>query len=73
MSLFHRLDFEQLLALQDVLDLNVVTNRISWTQYEREWLSLLKASGYTIDDYEEMIDCRWEDCKKLRSHNVILS
>lgn len=61
------MDFEQLLDLQDTLDIRLFTGNLSWSQYEREWLSLLKAAGYTLNDYELGIDRRWDYIEKLRN------
>ena len=62
------MDFEQLLSLQEVLDLQLFTEHLTWQQYEREWLSLLKVAGYTLNEYELGIDRRWDylDCLRKR-------
>jgi len=59
--------FEQLLLLQDVLDTQLINDEMSWRDYEREWLSLLNASGYTVKEYELAIDRRWDYIERLRS------
>lgn len=60
------MDFEQLLSLQDVLDTQLLDGVVSWAQYEREWLLLLSAAGYTLRDYELSIDRRWDYLDRLR-------
>lgn len=62
-----RMDFEQLLDLQNTLDVRLFTGNLSWSQYEREWLSLLRASGYTLNDYEVGVDRRWDYIERLRN------
>lgn len=63
-----RMDFEQLLSLQETLDLRLFVEELTWSQYEREWLSLLAAAGYTLREYELGIDRRWDylDCLRIR-------
>lgn len=61
------MDFEQLLSLQDVLDERLVLGELTWSQYEREWLALLRAAGYTQRDYELGIDRRWDYLHRARS------
>lgn len=55
-----RMDFEQLLSLQDVLDERLVFGELTWSQYESEWLALLRAADYTQRDYELGINRRWD-------------
>jgi len=55
-----RMDFEQLLRLQNVLDLMLFTEHLSYDEYDREWNSLLSVAGYTMRDYEAGIDRRWD-------------
>lgn len=61
-----RMDFEQLLSLQDVLDERLVFGELTWSQYEREWLALLRAAGYTQRDYELGIHRRWDHLHRVR-------
>lgn len=61
------MDFEELLTLQDVLDQQLIHGEVSWAQYEREWIQLLAAAGYTPREYEQGIDRRWDYIEKL--HN----
>lgn len=56
-----RMDFELLLSLQDVLDTRLVFGDLVWGQYEREWLQVLAAAGYTVREYELGIDRRWDN------------
>jgi len=61
------MDFEQLLVLQDELDSQLCNRQITWEQYENEWLSLLKAAGWTHSEYEREIDERWDRLDALRT------
>lgn len=61
-----RMDFEQLLALQETLDVRLFLEDLTWSQYEREWMSLLQAAGYTLREYELGIDRRWDYLDRLR-------
>ncbi len=65
-----RLDFEQLLSLQDVLDMQLVDQTMSLDEYEREWTSLLDSAGYTPEEYERLIDQRWDDIEQLRKNPI---
>jgi hypothetical protein len=67
-----RLDFEDLLRLQDVLDIRLVLGEISWSRYEREWRHLLKVAGYSMIEYERCIDARW-DSRVPMKHVTLLS
>lgn len=60
-----RLEFEQLLRLQDILDVRLFLGDMTWGQYEREWLQLLAAAGYTLKEYELGIDRRWDHLHRL--------
>jgi hypothetical protein len=60
------MDFEQLLSLQDILDIQLINGELTWLQYEREFMSLLRATGYSLRDYEEGIDRRWDYIAALR-------
>lgn len=62
-----RLDFEQLLLLQDVLDVRLVLGELSPPEHELEWTSLLSVSGYTSSEYELGIDDRWDRLTALRT------
>lgn len=66
-----RMDFEQLLSLQDVLDMQLFLGEMTWSQYERDWLSLLTAAGYTFRDYELGIDRRWDYLDRLRCQRPV--
>lgn len=66
-----RMDFEQLLALQETLDLRLFVEELTWSQYEREWLSLLSAAGYTLREYELGIDRRWDYLDRLRAQRPV--
>ena len=61
-----RMNFEQLLTLQDDLDARFIRDELSLSQYEIEWSSLLSASGYTEQEYESGIDRRWDYIDYLR-------
>lgn len=61
-----KIAFEQLLVLQDRLDIELINGELSWSSYEREWLSLLRLAGYTIREYEILIDARWDYIEALR-------
>ena len=61
-----RMDFEQLLSLQDLLDMQLFLGELTWSQYEREWLSVLSTAGYSFRDYELGIDRRWDYLDRLR-------
>lgn len=58
------MDFEELLALQDVLDVKLCFEGMSLVEYELEWSDLLLASGYTPREYEQCVDRRWDHLKK---------
>ncbi len=62
--MLRRMDFEQLLSLQDVLDVKLCFEGMSLVEYELEWLELLLASGYTPRDYELLVDRRWDHLTK---------
>lgn len=61
-----RMDFEQLLSLQDVLDERLISGELGLFQYEREWAAVLLAAGYTARDYELGVDRRWDYIDRLR-------
>lgn len=54
------MDFEQLLALQTVLDIRLHLEQLTWAEYEREFFDLLQAAGYTWNEYVIGIDRRWD-------------
>lgn len=66
-----RMDFEQLLSLQDLLDAQLIREEMTWSQYESAWQDLLKAAGYTLGDYELGIDRRWDYIDRLRNHITV--
>ena len=61
------MDFEDLLAVQDNLDERLLDGSIERLQYEREWSELLRAAGWTEDEYAAQIDLRWDYIDRLRA------
>lgn len=65
-----RMQFEQLLLLQEALDEMWVSGVLSLDDYDSEWLSVLHAAGYSEEEYGQMIDDRWDRLDVLRSVKV---
>lgn len=60
--------FEQLLFILDDLDRMFIAGRMSWHEYHSEWMGVLTASGYTIDEYIAALDKRWDEETKVVRH-----
>lgn len=62
-----RMPFEDLLELEKRLEQGLVNGRISERQYAKEWDEVLKAAGWTPDEYVEEQDRRWDYVDMLRA------
>ena len=62
-----RMPFEELLELEKRLEQNLVDGKISGRQYAKEWDEVLRASGWTPDEYDEEQDRRWDHIDMLRA------
>lgn len=56
-----RLKVEDLLRLLVILDKRLLDDNADVDDYEREWAATLEAAGYTLKEYEQIIDDRWDD------------
>lgn len=54
-----KIQFEQLLRLQDVLDERTINQELTVNERTKEWETLLAVAGYTEQEYEELINDRW--------------
>lgn len=55
-----KMSFEDLSDIQDKLDRLVATGKIHVLDYNDRWLDVLRAAGWTQDQYDAERDRRWD-------------
>ena len=65
-----KVSFNTLLSFQDVLDTLLVENKISLSSYHQRWELTLDKMGYSNNEYERLIDERWDIIAKILVLNM---
>jgi hypothetical protein len=60
--------FSQIIHIYNTLESKVLDGTISLSEMDSEWLDVLSTYGFTLEDWENEIDRRWEeDIEKYNS------
>lgn len=62
-----RMPFEDLLELEKRLEQSLVNGKINSRKHANEWADVLKAAGWTAEEYELEQDRRWDYVDMLRA------
>lgn len=65
-----KVSFNTLLSFQDKLDTLLVENKITLSMYHHRWLTTLNKMGYSNNEYECLIDERWDIITKILILNM---
>ena len=67
MTSLHKMPLEVLLDILEDLDVKLSQGIIDLSTYNKEHNEILKASGYTEGEFEQMMDDRWDYIEDLRA------
>jgi len=63
----HKMPFELVLDMMDDLDIKLTKGIINIRTYEKEHNEILRASGYSQEEFEQKLDDRWDYIENIRA------